>query len=151
MGSLRKKFQEFLILAWNSWKFFVILDPLRRKKRKRSGNKSCLPCCWRLPVVCVVLGTHNPPYYNNNILIEKTKGRSPEISRHGNILSIIPRKTSCTWSLIVLIKNVLIAESRTGQWLWKYGTKKLATTGFIYPLATGYFQVEYSEPPFISM
>ena len=32
-----------------------------KRRRKRSGNKSCLPCCWRLPVVCVVLDTHNPP------------------------------------------------------------------------------------------
>ena len=60
---------DFIVIVFIiNYDSIVILDPLKRR-RKRSGNKSCLPCCWRLPVVCVVLDTHNPPYYDYKCII----------------------------------------------------------------------------------
>ena len=53
------------------------------------------------------------------------KKRSPEISRLGNILSMIPAKTSCMWIPIILIIIVLFTKSETGQRLREYRTRKV--------------------------
>ena len=51
--------------------------------------------------------------------------RSPKISRLGNILSMIPAKTSGMWIPIILIIIVLFTKAETGQRLREYRTRKV--------------------------